>query len=110
MALEYMGTVGNHFVDIHVGLCARPGLPDDQRELVGQLACKYFIAYLCNEVTLFYRQYARVRIGERSRFLKVSKRLDDFFGHGGRRTYFEIVRSEEHTSELQSLMRISYAV
>src|SRR3546814_4615181 len=27
-------------------------------------------------------------------------------GHGGRRT----TRSEEHTSELQSLMRISYAV
>src|SRR3546814_2407880 len=25
-------------------------------------------------------------------------------------SYFEVVRSEEHTSELQSLMRISYAV
>src|SRR3546814_6244574 len=29
---------------------------------------------------------------------------------GGRRTRFSGMRSEEHTSELQSLMRISYAV
>src|SRR3546814_4355461 len=29
---------------------------------------------------------------------------------GQRDQHFEIVRSEEHTSELQSLMRISYAV
>src|SRR3546814_2813200 len=30
------------------------------------------------------------------------------FGQGG--TAVEVIRSEEHTSELQSLMRISYAV
>src|SRR3546814_11857035 len=30
--------------------------------------------------------------------------------HGGTSGYYEAGRSEEHTSELQSLMRISYAV
>src|SRR3546814_9138796 len=33
-----------------------------------------------------------------------------FRHHGGRSRQAETVRSEEHTSELQSLMRISYAV
>src|SRR3546814_8341395 len=39
--------------------------------------------------------------------------LDDFFGDHKFRLGFEhenLARSEEHTSELQSLMRISYAV
>src|SRR3546814_6887258 len=35
---------------------------------------------------------------------------DDDPGHSWPRDYFGVARSEEHTSELQSLMRISYAV
>src|SRR3546814_3260293 len=31
-------------------------------------------------------------------------------GFGGSKTFREFMRSEEHTSELQSLMRLSYAV
>src|SRR3546814_3217013 len=39
---------------------------------------------------------------------KSTKNLEDIVGNG--RNAFLSVRSEEHTSELQSLMRISYAV
>src|SRR3546814_3431007 len=44
-----------------------------------------------------------------------ARALDDWFasinlGYGDRVTVDDPVRSEEHTSELQSLMRISYAV
>src|SRR3546814_6368968 len=35
---------------------------------------------------------------------------DGVFGYSGTRTSHPVTRSEEHTSELQSLMRISYAV
>src|SRR3546814_3719016 len=42
------------------------------------------------------------------RFLQVESAPVDQIDHG--RTQKIIVRSEEHTSELQSLMRISYAV
>src|SRR3546814_10073880 len=40
----------------------------------------------------------------------ISTQLDDFFGEAALRDWPFDVRSEEHTSELQSLMRISYAV
>src|SRR3546814_9152313 len=39
-----------------------------------------------------------------------SKLTDVFSRHGTRGTWYAHARSEEHTSELQSLMRISYAV
>src|SRR3546814_8652968 len=35
---------------------------------------------------------------------------DPGFQHGATHAWAEVYRSEEHTSELQSLMRISYAV
>src|SRR3546814_1365779 len=46
---------------------------------------------------------------------EVAKRQEDIGLQGitdgeFRRTFFHVDRSEEHTSELQSLMRISYAV
>src|SRR5690606_39401807 len=62
-----------------------------QRKLVCQLARKYLIAYLGDEVTLFRWQYTRIGISISSGFFQVSKRFDDFLGHGSRRTYFEII-------------------
>src|SRR5690606_14736631 len=80
VALQHMGPVGNHFVNVHVGLGARSGLPDDQRELVGQLAREYLIAYLGDEVTLFRGQYSGIGIGVRRGLFKVRKCFDDFLG------------------------------
>src|SRR3546814_8875819 len=48
--------------------------------------------------------------GEADHFLKGKGGLAAAFGEGGTTPRCIAVRSEEHTSELQSLMRISYAV
>ena len=42
-AQQFAGAVGQHFVDIHVGLGARAGLPDHQRKFVRVLAGNHFI-------------------------------------------------------------------
>ena len=42
-AQQFAGAVGQHLVDVHVGLRSRASLPDDQRELVGVLAGNDFI-------------------------------------------------------------------
>src|SRR3546814_4805618 len=55
----------------------------------------------------FIGQRGGDRVGRRKNRARQSKRIadDERHGHG-----FPQSRSEEHTSELQSLMRISYAV
>src|SRR3546814_690598 len=63
---------------------------------------------LRDDVLRFDRQHARI-----VRALQDKQRLLDPLGVKDRRNLAQIVgilRSEEHTSELQSLMRISYAV
>ena len=37
-AEEFVGAVGDHLVEVHVGLRARPGLPHHQREMIVELA------------------------------------------------------------------------
>src|SRR3546814_10397853 len=80
-AEDLVGAVGDHLVDIHVGLRARAGLPHDERKMLVPLARSHFAGGLDDRL-------AKSGI----KFLKLD------------------VRSEEHTSELESLMRISYAV
>src|SRR3546814_1759522 len=61
-----------------------------------------------------HRRAARKRLAKRGDERGEGKRRADLFGrdHPGRRQvrHQPASRSEEHTSELQSLMRISYAV
>src|SRR3546814_4596881 len=52
------------------------------------------------------RPRSRVVLAERGDALLACAHVAEEDGHG----YFGMFRSEEHTSELQSLMRISYAV
>ena len=42
-AQQLAGAVGQHFIDVHVGLRARAGLPHHQREFIGPLAGQHFI-------------------------------------------------------------------
>src|SRR3546814_5595839 len=68
------------------------------------------------------RQAARISAGAHARAMRAARAglheyeleaelLYEFRRHGAQApAYPSIVRSEEHTSELQSLMRISYAV
>src|SRR3546814_10723986 len=56
------------------------------------------------------RTHLPSRLADRPRPCPVAARLHRLQRHVVRRTEAEPNRSEEHTSELQSLMRISYAV
>src|SRR3546814_6204985 len=50
------------------------------------------------------------RLGEAGHRRRLHARPPRLLAHGQQRDFARVVRSEEHTSELQSLMRISYAV
>ena len=52
--------VGDHLVGVHVGLCARAGLPDDKREVLVQLAVDYLLRRRDDGVT-----DGRVQLAER---------------------------------------------
>src|SRR3546814_6075041 len=58
------------------------------------------------------RKRGKQRVGEPVEALCLSVRTQPFGGtdRGRRQQALPVARSEEHTSELQSLMRISYAV
>jgi hypothetical protein len=45
---QLVGPVGNDFIDIHVGLGARPGLPDDQREMPIEAAVGHLLRRVGN--------------------------------------------------------------
>ena len=47
-----MCAVSNDFVHVHVALRPRACLPDDERELIVELPCEYFITDCCDEITL----------------------------------------------------------
>ena len=38
---RFIGDAGNHFIDVHVGLGAAAGLPDDEGELIVMLASRH---------------------------------------------------------------------
>src|SRR3546814_7249566 len=80
---------GDHLVDVHIALGAAAGLPDDERELIVEMAGGDLGCGPLDGVGLVGGK-AVAPVDARCRL------LDE--------------RSEEHTSELQSLMRISYAV
>src|SRR3546814_8958085 len=84
---DLVGAPGDHLVGVHVGLGARAGLPDHQREVVHQLAVGDLLGRLADRLRQLRVEHAERLVGARRR-----------------------QRSDEHTSELQSLMRISYAV
>ena len=49
---ELMCAVSNDFVYVHIALRPRACLPDDERELIVELPCEYFITDCCDEITL----------------------------------------------------------
>src|SRR5688572_3094743 len=91
MALKHMGPIGNHLVDIHVGLCARSSLPDNQWKLINKPPRENLITHLGNQVSLFDGQYTRIRVGICRSLLEVSKSRYNLARHGCRGSNFEIV-------------------
>ncbi len=73
--------IGNDLVHIHVGLCAAPGLPDTQRELVIQLAGDNFIRGLRNQLRQVGRKFSQILIYQCARLLQDSKRSNQLRRH-----------------------------
>ena len=53
------GAIGDHLVDVHVGLRAAAGLPDAQREMIVELAGDHFVGGLHDEPWLCRRRVCR---------------------------------------------------
>ena len=79
-AMQQLRAVGDHLVDVHVGLRARAGLPDVQRELVVPLAAGDLIDHAHDQVAFVLRQHAAVVVGTRGRLLGRRNAVDDFDG------------------------------
>ena len=74
-------TVRNHFVKVHVGLCARTCLPHIQRKLSVQLTADDFIGHLLNQLTLPGGQAPSFGVHNRSRFFHKTVSVINLFGH-----------------------------
>ena len=77
-----MGPVGNHLVDIHIGLGSGAGLPDLQGKFPGQFPLNDFVANPADGLCFLRRQPPQRTIGHGRRFFDNSKGPDDLFGHG----------------------------
>ena len=65
---EFVGTVRQHFVHVHVGLRAGTSLPDDERELAIEFASEDVISGADDEVGLFLLDAAEASVGLRGGF------------------------------------------
>ena len=71
------GAVRDHLIGVHVGLGARAGLPDDQREMVVQLPLDHLIGGLEDGLTQFRIQLAQRHIGLGGGLLDDAQRAND---------------------------------
>src|SRR5207249_9210398 len=62
---HFNGAIGDHFVDVHVGLSAAAGLPDAEREVAVEFSGDDFVGGPDDEAALFVRQLAEVLVDER---------------------------------------------
>ena len=89
--IEDVAAIGNHLIDIHIGLRAATGLPDDERELIIQLALDDLVARLSDEITLLLREDPQLAIGISGRLLQIPKGGDDLVRHRGCGTDPEVI-------------------
>jgi hypothetical protein len=79
---NFNGAIGDHLVDVHVGLRAAARLPDAQREMVVELSADDFVGGLDDEVALFRRESVELEIDERRGFFEDAESADQFGRHG----------------------------
>ena len=82
-ACDLVAAVGNDLVAVHVGLRAGAGLPDDQREVVQQLAGDDLVGGLLDGGQLFRGHLFRAQsaVGPRRGLLQNAKCVDDLSRH-----------------------------
>ena len=77
-AEDFTGTVGQHLVDVHIGLRAGAGLPDHQRKFIRVLACQYFVGSCNDGLGLFCIQQPQRTVHSGTGFFHLSQRVNDF--------------------------------
>jgi hypothetical protein len=78
---HFIGAPGDHLVGVHVRLGARSGLPDDQRELVVEVASSHFGRGLLDRLGEVGVEPADARIHPRRRLFDEAQGMDDFQRH-----------------------------
>jgi len=81
-AVQLQGAVGDHFIDVHIGLCAAAGLPNHQGEMRVEFAVDDFLGGQDNQIGFFEVQQAQRFIGQGRGFFYQGQSADDFPGHG----------------------------
>src|ERR1700733_1719852 len=80
-AQELDGSVRDHFVDVHIGLGARTGLPDVERIILVELARDGLVRRANDGLLLPTGQAASVMVDESARFLHVAIGVINGLGH-----------------------------
>ena len=76
-----VGPAGDHFIGVHVRLGARPGLPDDQRELAVEVAARDFARRLLDRLGDLRRRARRSGHSPAPRPVSQAQRMDDLGRH-----------------------------
>src|ERR1700727_887823 len=71
------GTIGDHFVRVHVGLRSGSGLKYDQRKLCIPLSFYYFLRRTYDQLNFVFGQLAEFTVSQRCRFLQDAEGADD---------------------------------
>src|SRR5271156_6645087 len=79
---HFYGAIGDHLVDVHVGLGAAAGLPDAQWEMIVELAGDDLVGGLGDELRFFWGELAQVLIYEGGGFFEDAEGADEFRRHG----------------------------
>src|SRR5712664_3107141 len=78
---DFNGAIGNHLVDVHVGLRAAAGLPDAKREVLREFSFDDFIGGPHDEAALFVREFSQVLVHERGGFFEYAEGADQLGRH-----------------------------
>ena len=76
-ARQFVAAIGDHLVEIHVGLRAAARLPDRQWKLLGVLPGKNLVAHLHDQCTASVVQRAQRKVAQRGSLLDQRERLDE---------------------------------
>ena len=80
-AQQFVGAIGDHLVEVHVGLGAGAGLPDHQRKMIVELALDHLARGADDGAGAACVQQSQFAIGFRGRQFDDAERADDIHRH-----------------------------
>ena len=99
---DFDGAIGDHLVDVHVGLRAAAGLPDAQRKMIVELAGDDFVGGAGDELGFFVRELAEVLIYQRGGLFEDAEGADELGRHG----VFADVEVDERAGGLRAVVAV----